>query len=125
MNGRYILVGHTPVEVDELFNWASQFEGSDRRVAGTDIGPYFVSTVFLGLDHPWGQGPPLLFETMVCNNNEDENVRWLDDDGFSNRYSTWEEAERGHSEICKKVCELAGITLDANGRPLRRALRGK
>jgi hypothetical protein len=37
-----------------------------RRVAYETIGDGIeVSTVWLGIDHQWGAGPPLFFETMV------------------------------------------------------------
>jgi hypothetical protein len=50
-----------------------------------------VSTVFLGIDHNFGNGPPLLFETMVFGGEYD---------GYCKRYSTWEEAEGGHKTAC-------------------------
>jgi hypothetical protein len=47
-----------------------------------------VSTVFLGLDHGWGDDEdPLLFETMVFGGPNDQDCI---------RYTTWAEAERGH-----------------------------
>jgi hypothetical protein len=52
-----------------------------------------ISTVFLGLDHNFGQGPPLLFESMVFGG---------EDDGEMVRYSTWEEAETGHKLLVEK-----------------------
>lgn len=36
-----------------------------RRVAVTAVGEREVSTVHLVLDHGYGDGPPLIFETMV------------------------------------------------------------
>ena len=37
-----------------------------KVVARTEVGPYVVSTVWLGLDHSYrDEGPPLIFETMV------------------------------------------------------------
>jgi hypothetical protein len=37
-----------------------------RRVALTRIGPFEVSTVFLGIDHNFRMdGPPMIFETMT------------------------------------------------------------
>jgi hypothetical protein len=49
-----------PVSEPDLLTWARWFETADRRVA-----VYSVSTVFLGLDHGFGPGPPVLWETMV------------------------------------------------------------
>jgi hypothetical protein len=36
-----------------------------KRVALTKVGQYNISTVWLGLDHSFGHGPPLIFETMI------------------------------------------------------------
>ena len=46
-----------------------------------------VSTVFLGLDHAFDGGTPLLFETMIFGGEHDE---------YQERYATWDEAEAGH-----------------------------
>ena len=90
---RYVLVGHTPIRCDDILAWACFFSNDDsRRVEFTQInGDIGVSTVFLGLDHQWGNGPPLLFETMVFGGELD---------GEQERYSTWEEAIEGHENMC-------------------------
>jgi hypothetical protein len=64
----------TPITIDpqlgvpEALQWATYFEGIDRKVRQT-ITPYGerLSTVFLGLDHNFNffEGPPLIFETML------------------------------------------------------------
>jgi hypothetical protein len=90
----YILDGKIPKEVD-LMTWARWFEKAERHVADTKKGNIRVSTVFLGLDHQWGNGPPHLFETMIFGGAEE----------WQERCSTWEEAEATH----KRACELAGI----------------
>lgn len=87
MNGRYILQGHTPVPVDDLMEWANSLGENNRRVALTEFPGGHVSTVFLGLDHSFGSGAPLLFETMIFGGPYDD---------YQERYSTWEEAETGH-----------------------------
>lgn len=91
----YILQGHTPVAVP-MQQWASWLEADvrHRRIAATSVGGSWVSTVFLGLDHNFGEGPPLLFETMVFEGPLDQRMQ---------RYSTWEEAERGHYEMVLQV----------------------
>ena len=53
-----------------------------------------VSTVFLGINHAWGGGPPLLFESMCFNGPLDE---------AQDRYTTWEQAEKGHKEMVEAV----------------------
>ena len=87
MKNYYILDGHEVVKSD-LMTWARWLEiTKNRHVAREAIGEADISTVFLGLDHSFGQGPPLLFETMIFG-LEGEEPQW--------RYSTWEEAEAGH-----------------------------
>ena len=49
------------------------------------IGPLWVSTVFLGLDHR--HGDPLLFETMIFDGGKDD---------YQVRTSTWGQAEAAH-----------------------------
>ena len=50
--------------------WAEWFERDERRVVGHNnflLGKtrITISTVFLGIDHSHGFGPPLLWETMI------------------------------------------------------------
>lgn len=88
MNGQYILEGKTPVPCDDVLEWGKQFKSPDRIVAKDTFGEIKVSTVFLGLDHSFGDGPPLLFETMIFGGKHG---------GYQERYSTWDEAEAGHN----------------------------
>lgn len=105
------------VETD-LMTWAAWFEKSgNRRIDRTEVGDYHVSTVFLGLDHNFGdEGRPLLYETMVFENAESEIERpSVGDfpaskmqinkslDEYSERYSTRAEAEAGHKRIVAAV----------------------
>lgn len=97
MMGLYILEGHTPVPVpddDATLVWAKRFEKMDRRVAKDQIGAVRVSTVFLGLDHAYGDGPPQLFETMIFGGEHDK---------YQERCSTWEEAEAMHAKAVALV----------------------
>jgi hypothetical protein len=86
----YILRDRVAVPVDDFMEWAMLFEAGDREriVAQVEIGDVFVSTVFIGLDHNWGEGPPLVFETMIFGGEFDQ---------YQYRYSTWAEAEAGHA----------------------------
>lgn len=78
---------HNLVEVD-LETWARWFEDiENRRVGWTEVGDVKVSTVCLGIDHRFGEGPPLLFETMIFGGPHDQ---------YQERYSTWDEAQQGH-----------------------------
>ena len=95
MPGHYKLVGKEAVPC-ELMEWAATFSTTDRHVALTMVGDIKISTVFLGLNHAYGNGDPLLFETMVFGGPFDQEM---------NRYTTWEQAELGHAEMVKKVEE--------------------
>jgi hypothetical protein len=55
------------VATEDAVVWGEWFHTADRRVAwDQDESGWYVSTVFLGLDHNFGsKGPPVLFETMV------------------------------------------------------------
>lgn len=100
MSAKYILVGHKPKLEPDLLKWAEWFANGDaRRVAHDVVGAVRVSTVFLGLDHQFGNGPPLLFETMTFGPN--------DDGQEEHRYSTWDEAEAGHAAIVERLKAVA------------------
>lgn len=101
MDYYYILDGHTPVLVDDLVTWGKWFELADRTVAKAHVGDSEVSTVFLGADYSWGDGPPLLFETLVFGGPLADEME---------RYSTWEQAIAGHEAMvarCRKAEVLA------------------
>ena len=96
----YILKGYLAVPVSDQLEWGRWFETADRRVALTEVGPLEVSTVFLGLDHGYGRGFPLIFETIIFNGEE----------LYMDRYSSWQEAEAGHAkaiEVAKEMVEKA------------------
>lgn len=86
----------TPCEDQNALAWAKGFE-KDRKVA-KDILPdgKRVSTVFLGLDHNYGNGLPLIFETMVFPSEGDSSDLDMD------RYSTEEQALEGHKRMVEK-----------------------
>lgn len=99
----YKLEGKEVIEVDDLMEWATWLESADRGVAEDRIGEVRISTVFLGLDHNYGSGPPLLFETMVFGGKLD---------GEMYRYTIWQEAEIGHEAMKRRVEESVKVCLD-------------
>lgn len=103
----WILDGREVREVD-LFEWAEWFGVADRQIALTEIAPGIeVSTVFLGLDHGFGQSDrPVLFETMTFNDYGDIN-------GGFGRWCTYEEAEAGHAACVAEV--RVGLSLQDHG----------
>jgi hypothetical protein len=93
----YILEDRIPVPVP-MEDWAERYENRRLwRVAETIEHDVRVSTVFLGMDHRFGDGPPLLFETMTFKAGDERDQR---------RCSTWDQAEKMHARACK----LAGIS---------------
>lgn len=95
METRYILKNKKVVAVDNLLEWAKWFETANRIVGRTYIDKDIkISTVFLSLDHSFEGEKPLLFETLVFGGELD---------GERVRYSTWEEAEKGHEIMVKKA----------------------
>lgn len=67
---------------------------SEKRVARTTVGDINVSTVWLGLNHDFLTGRPVIFETMTFGepwNNEMQ------------RYSTEEEAMCGHLAVLERL----------------------
>jgi hypothetical protein len=100
----YTLVNRNPVLVPDLIEWAHEMVkcratlnsyGIDPwRVAETELGQARISTVFLGIDHQFFGGKPLLFETMIFGGQHDK---------YQNRCSTWDEAEKMHEEAVTLV----------------------
>ena len=118
--GLYILDGQTPVQESDTIKWSKWFESNERqvkrdiiytpektykfviskhpitnkptrtRVFYTKDIEVLISTVFLGLDHSWNGGEPLLFETMIFGGKYD---------GEMCRCSTWQQAEIMHNDV--------------------------
>jgi hypothetical protein len=74
--------------------WAESLVGDASRVERTAIGDVTVSTVWLGLDHSFDGGPPLIFETMIFGGEHDQ---------YQERYSTLEEARAGHERAVERA----------------------
>lgn len=89
------------------------------EIEGLAIGPFVlrkprnVSTVYLGLNHRWGDGPPLIFETMTFPDEE----QW--------RYSTEAEAKENHAFLVKfyRFWWWSAVPLQIYWRARRRLLR--
>ncbi len=65
-NDHYILdESGEPKKVD-LMTWTAWYETAERHIGDDHLpGGIHVSTVFLGLDHDWEGGQPVLWETMI------------------------------------------------------------
>ena len=91
---RYILEGHNPVPCPNIIEWVERLEKADRRVDKTKVGETEISTVFLGIDHSFADGPPLLFETLAFGGELD---------GEQELCSTWEQAEAQHLRMVRRA----------------------
>ncbi len=92
----YILEGRIPVRAPSMLEGAEWLSDNldARIVARTTVGESEVSTVFLGIDHNWEDGPPLLFETLVFDGPMA---------GVMERCSTWVEAEDMHHRMVERA----------------------
>ena len=92
----YILDENRVAVPVDLMTWAQWYETADRRVGREAFEDgVVVSTVFLGLDHSWGErGPRHIFETMVFGGPFDQETE---------RYATWAQAEAGHAAMVRRI----------------------
>lgn len=82
-----------PLAMPDTLAWAAWFETHERTIAidfaTPDSFDVYVSTVFLGIDHAFGGGPPVLWETMIFGGPRDQDS-W--------RYTSRAAALIGHAE---------------------------
>lgn len=76
-----------------------------RRVACDKVNGYYISTIFLGLDHSFKEDEPLLFETMVFKIGSTHEI-------FMKRYPTWKKAAKGHCEAIMWVLKDCPANFD-------------
>ncbi len=82
--------------ITDVLEWAKLLENKEYKIIKQEILWWrgWLSTVWLGMDHSWGQGKPLIFESVLfffCGGSV------LD----CRRYSTLEEAIQGHDFLRK------------------------
>jgi hypothetical protein len=98
---QYVIEGGRPVPARDTVDWCLFFEApSNRRVRSTRLPGVWVSTVFLGLDHGFGRGAPVLWETMVF---VEKDLPWDEIHEQQRRYSSRRAAVEGHDETVQLV----------------------
>lgn len=74
------------------FNWETRFD------LKTEIDDYIISTVDLGIDHSFGIGEPLYYETMIFKKGSFNEL-------YCVRYATEKEARKGHKIAIQYVID--------------------
>jgi hypothetical protein len=107
------LIGREVVPIEDepgmpaFMEWALWFEKARdlRIIRQSEVGPIWISTVFLGLDHNYSDdGPPHLFETMAFGPPDhliefrDHKRLTREELGWQTRCGTYDEAEKMHAE---------------------------
>ena len=85
-----------PIAEPDLRKWSAWFNEGHRRVDATEVCGKWVSTVFLGIDHGFGGGPPILWETMVFSNAKGRFMGDIGQDLGCKRYCRLVDAKAGH-----------------------------
>jgi hypothetical protein len=98
-------------EVIPLNEWAELFEDYKYKIVRQDqIGKFFVSTVWLGMDHNFfrfmeKEAPIYIFETMIFADDDYGDI-------YQVRYSTEEEALAGHLVAIEEAKSMSNKTED-------------
>lgn len=85
------------VSMETAHRWLEK-NREEKIVKQEDVGGFWVSTVFLLIDHGYSDdGPPILFETMVFQSGADLT------DLHCERCATYAEAVAQHARVCDGV----------------------
>lgn len=88
----YMLTPTHEVIPCDLLTWAKCLETENRVIKKEQVGDFFISTIFTGLD--FSPVPhPCLFETAVFDKDDNRDLQ--------ERYSTYAEALEGHEATVK------------------------
>lgn len=92
-----------PIRCENIQQWGEWISKKEnKRVALTKKLGITISTVFLGVDHNFVGGPPIIFETMIFGGDHDQEMM---------RYTSWEDAVSGHCQVCERL----GISVCIDG----------
>lgn len=82
------------------YGYRDDFDWNTRFHLVSYVDNYRISTVDLGIDHSFGFGKPLYYETMIFNSEEENKF-----EDYQERYSTKDEAIIGHNKTIEYVKE--------------------
>lgn len=113
-----------------FWEWSGYISDLEYKIIKQDtFGPFFVSTVWLGMDHGLGrffvkeeeeQPLPIIFETMIFDESEEEGsiekVR-SEIDCYQERHCSEKQALRGHEEACQIAAAYAFKLYNPNANP--------
>lgn len=106
----------SPLDADQLHERLE--DPAYRRVAESNVGFYWVSTVWLGINHAFDDGPPVIFETMIFSRADRELNDIAGQRGlaghYQERYRTEAKALAGHARIVAAL-EAGTLELDREG----------
>lgn len=92
---RYILNNEgDPAREDNIEAFAEWHDKANRTIAKDNIGDVLISTIFLAYDYSWGEGEPILWETLIFGGEHDL---------YQERYTSKEDALVGHLKAVKLV----------------------
>jgi len=80
--------------------WGEMRE-NNRRIAEDELDDFWISTVYVGMNMQYGDGPPLIYETMVFRRLENGEIDFSE--LYCDRYPTREAAEIGHEYAVREV----------------------
>lgn len=99
-----------------------EYQREHRIIQQDKVGTFFISTVWLGLDHGYGEGEPHIYETMIFDESE-EGPSYPDwPDMYQERYSRWKSALKNHRRVLKVVQGF--VSGDITEEELREELDG-
>jgi hypothetical protein len=103
--------GECPVHCDNIEQWMDWYLGTVlRRVDKSFLGAIFISTIFLGIDHSFGDNQsPVLWETMVFRMEDNEIAETLECERCNGNR---EQALAMHAGMVDRVEALLGLGLE-------------
>jgi hypothetical protein len=112
-----------PLEREDAWRLMEDYDYTKLKDTYLGEGAIWISTVWLGLNHGWDDGPPVIFESMVFG-DEKTHEAWTDPNGHywpayeyresldEERYCTEEEALAGHERLVEKWTAKLGSLID-------------